>query len=129
MILLGGIFWMGDLIVTRQQLVIAERYVAWNKGLRYDGKVGIDTGTLHRYFFADADGSPNPWHKPTSGDGKIDKTFDWSHVASGKSRCAWSFRIGCGTCSTPVTRSTIPVLRIRSGAARTRPEGAEACRA
>ncbi len=84
MILLGGIFWLGDLIVTRQQLVIAERYVAWNKGLRYDDKGEIDTGTLHRYFFADADGSPNPWHKPTSGDGKIDKTYDWSHVASGQ---------------------------------------------
>jgi len=84
MILLGGIFWIGDLIVTRQQLVIAERYVAWNTGLRYDDKGKTDAETIHRLFFADADGTPNPWHKPTAGDGTVDKTFDWSHVASGQ---------------------------------------------
>ena len=84
MILLGGIFWIGDLIATRQQLVVAERYVAWNKGLRYDDKGEIDTGTLHKLFFTDAEGAPDPFHTPTLGDGKIDATFDWSHAASGQ---------------------------------------------
>jgi hypothetical protein len=84
MILLGGIFWIGDLIVTRQQLVVAERYVAWNTGLRYADKGQTDAGTLHRLFFADADGTPNPWHRPTASDGKIDKAYDWSHAASGQ---------------------------------------------
>lgn len=84
MILLGGIFWIGDLIVTRQQLVVAERYVAWNTGLRYNDKGKTDAETIHRLFFTDADGSPNPWHKPSASDGKIDKTFDWSHAASGQ---------------------------------------------
>lgn len=86
MILLGGIFWIGDLMVTRQQLVIADRYVAWNKGLRYDDRGQIDAGTVHRLFFAEANGSPSQYHTPKTSDGKIDKTCDWSHVASGQVR-------------------------------------------
>lgn len=86
MIVLGGIFWIGDLMVTRQQLVLADRYVAWNKGLRYDDKGQTDAGTVHRLFFAEADGAPSPYHRPTSSDGKIDEAYDWSHKASGQVR-------------------------------------------
>ena len=86
MIMLGGIFWIGDLIVTRQQLVIADRYVAWNKGMRHDDKGQTDAGTVHRLLFADADGAPSQYHKPTAGDGKIDAVYDWSHKASGQVR-------------------------------------------
>ncbi len=86
MIVLGGILWIGDLMVARQQLVIADRYVAWNKGLRYDDKGQTDASTLHRLFFAEANGSPSRYHKPTQSDGKIDQVFDWSHAASGQVR-------------------------------------------
>lgn len=86
LILLGGILWIGDLMVTRQQLVIADRYVAWNKGLRYDDKGQTDVGTVHRLFFAEANGSPSPYHRPTVSNGKVDKVFDWSQKASGQVR-------------------------------------------
>ena len=86
MIMLGGILWIGDLIVTRQQLVIADRYVAWNKGLRYDDRGQTDAGTVHRLFFSEANGSPSQYHRPTSSDGKIDQAYDWSHKASGQVR-------------------------------------------
>jgi hypothetical protein len=86
MIILGGLMWIGDLMVTRQQLVIADRYVAWNKGLRYSDKGQTDAATVHRLFFAEANGSPSPYHRPTASDGKIDKVYDWSHQASGQVR-------------------------------------------
>ena len=86
MIMLGGIFWIGDLMVTRQQLVVADRYVAWNKGLRYDDRGQTDPATVHRLFFAEANGAPSRYHQPKICDAKIDKTYDWSHVASGQVR-------------------------------------------
>jgi len=86
MILLCGILWIGDLIVTRQQLVIADRYVAWNKGLRYGDRGQTDVGTVHRLFFADAAGVPSAYHRPTASDGRIDQVYDWSHKVSGQVR-------------------------------------------
>ena len=86
MILLGGIFWIGDLMVARQRLVVADRYVAWNKGLRYDDKGQTDAGTVRRLFFSQADGSANPYQRPTASDGRIDAVYDWSHKASGQVR-------------------------------------------
>lgn len=83
MIVLGGILWIGDLMVTRQQLVIADRYVAWNRGMRHDDKGQIDAGTVHQLFFAEANGSPSQYHQPKASEGKIEKTDDWSHRASG----------------------------------------------
>lgn len=86
MILLGGILWLGDLLVTRQQLVIADRYVAWNKGMRYDDKGQTDAATVHRLFFAEANGAPSEYHRPVAGDGRIDAVYDWCHKASGQVR-------------------------------------------
>ncbi|HOE60409.1 MAG TPA: hypothetical protein P5125_04485 [Kiritimatiellia bacterium] len=86
MIFLGGVMWVGDLLVTRQQLVIADRFVAWNHGLRYPDKEKTDPGTIHRYFFTEANGAPSPYHQPSSSDARIDETFDWSHAASGQVR-------------------------------------------
>ena len=86
MIFLGGVMWVGDLMVTRQQLVIADRYVAWNTGLRYDDKGKTDPGSVHQLFFTDAAGSPSHYHIPSSSDGKIDKNYDWSQEASGQVR-------------------------------------------
>ena len=84
MIVLGGIFWVGDLMVTRQQLVIADRYVAWNKGLRYDDKGKVDAGTVHQLFFAEANGSPSQYHVPEATEALILQEFDWSHEAIGQ---------------------------------------------
>jgi hypothetical protein len=86
MILLGGILWIGDLIVTRQQLVIADRYVAWNKGLRYGDRGQTDAGTVHRLFFAEAGGAPSAYHRPTASEGRVDQVYDWSHKVSGQVR-------------------------------------------
>ncbi len=86
MIFLGGVMWVGDLMVTRQQLVVADRYVAWNTGLRYDDKGKTDPETVHQLFFTDAAGSPSLYHIPSSSNGKIDKDYDWSQEASGQVR-------------------------------------------
>lgn len=86
MIFIGGVMWVGDLMVTRQQLVIADRYVAWNTGLRYDDKGKTDAGTVHKTFFTEANGAPSQYHKPSSSNGKVEKDFDWSHAVSGQVR-------------------------------------------
>lgn len=86
MILLGGIFWLGDLMITRQQLVIADRYIAWNKGMRHPDPGRFDTAAIHQLFFSDADNQPSAYHKPLSASGTIDEVFDWSHQVSGQAR-------------------------------------------
>lgn len=86
MVLLGGIFWLGDLMITRQQLVVADRYIAWNKGMRHADRGRIDNAAIHTLFFADADGNPSSYHKPISCNGRIDEEYDWSHKASGQAR-------------------------------------------
>ena len=79
MILLGGILWIGDLMVARQKLVIADRYVVWNYGCRYNPG-GFDAGTIHERFFDSSD-----YRQPS--DVKTDKEeFDWSLKALGEVR-------------------------------------------
>ncbi len=86
MILLGGIFWIGDLMIARQKLVIADRYIAWNKGVRYSDRGQTDTATVRKLFFSDADGSPIPYRTPTACDARIEGVYDWSHKVSGQVR-------------------------------------------
>ena len=76
MILLGGILWIGDLMVARQKLVMADRYSVWNYGCRYNPG-GYDAGTIHQRFFDSSD-----YKKPT----KVEtdkKEYDWSLEAKG----------------------------------------------
>ena len=77
MILLGGIMWIGDLMVTRQQLLIANRYVVWNYGCRYNPG-GYDAATLHERFFDSSE-----YRKPKDVQTQK-KDYDWSVEASGK---------------------------------------------
>ncbi len=84
MIMLGGIFWIGELMIARQKLVIADRYIAWNKGLRYDDKGQIDSGTIRRFYFSEPGGAPLQNHRVTSTQGTIVDNFDWSHAATGQ---------------------------------------------
>ena len=84
LIMLGGIFWIGDLTLTRQQLLVADRYVAWNRGLRYGDKGAVDAGAVHALLFSDKGGTPSPEHVPTASQTSIDADRDWSHVASGQ---------------------------------------------
>ena len=84
MIMLGGIFWIGDLAVTRQQLLIADRYVAWNKGLRYDDRGQTGAGILHQLFFSDKEGIPSADHQPSVDSAEIQAVYDWSQVANGQ---------------------------------------------
>jgi len=77
MILLGGIIWLGDLMVARQSLMIADRYVAWSYGSRYNPGQ-YDTGTLHDRFFDSSD-----FRKPTSAPTSR-KVYDWCLEATGQ---------------------------------------------
>lgn len=84
MVMLGGIFWIGDLTVTRQQLLAADRYVAWNKGLRYDDRGAVDADTVHRLFFSDKYGVKSETHPPTVRSAEVSATYDWSQEARGQ---------------------------------------------
>ena len=84
MVLLGGIFWIGDLTVTRQQLLVADRYLAWNKGVRYDDKGAVDADTLHQLFFSDREGVKIQEHPPTVRAAEVTAVYDWSQEAQGQ---------------------------------------------
>lgn len=57
--LITGTLWIGDLILARQRLVIADRYVAWNLGNRHRDGVALATlyGEVQDTFFAPGHGS------------------------------------------------------------------------
>ena len=84
MVMLGGIFWIGELTVARQKLLLADRYLAWNKGMRYDDRGQTDAGTVGRLFFADKSGAVAPGHTPNVLFADITKQYDWSHAAAGQ---------------------------------------------
>ncbi len=86
MILLGGTFWIGELMIARQKLVICDRYIAWNKGLRYDDSGEIDAGTVHHLFFIEPDGTILNNQRVTSSSGTIAHNFDWSHASEGQAK-------------------------------------------
>lgn len=55
MVVLGGMFWIGDIKLARQKLMMADRYAAWNAGNRHrSGKGGID-GEIRNAFFRQAE--------------------------------------------------------------------------
>jgi hypothetical protein len=84
MVMLGGIFWIGELTVARQQLLLADRYLAWNKGMRHDDRGQTDAATLGRLFFADKSGAVTPGHTPEVLFAGITENYDWSHAAEGQ---------------------------------------------
>jgi hypothetical protein len=43
LVLIGGIFWLGELMLAKQKLVVADRYAAWNLGNRHRDGVGPQT--------------------------------------------------------------------------------------
>jgi hypothetical protein len=84
MIMLGGIFWIGDLTWTRQKLLLADRYLAWNKGMRHDDRGQTDAGTVGRLFLADKSGAVTPGHTLNVLFVDITQQYDWSHAAAGQ---------------------------------------------
>lgn len=85
MILIGGTFWIGELMLARQKLVMTNRYVAWNRGLRYSDAGTRDIPTVQRLFFIDSETrAPSDHRRVTRADATIDRTYDWSHQASGQ---------------------------------------------
>ena len=84
MIMLGGIFWIGELTVTRQQLLISDRYVAWNKGLRYDDRGQTGADDIHQLFFSDKNGVKSQDHQPSVRSAAIEADYDWSHIVNGQ---------------------------------------------
>lgn len=77
MMLIGGMLWIGDLTVTKQKLVIADRYAAWNRGNRY--RPGISAATLQSEvqtgFFP---GDANKAVSIATASGNVPR---WSHAA------------------------------------------------
>jgi len=84
MVMLGGMCWISDLMMTRQKLLVADRYVAWNRGLRYADRGSIGAGDLHRLFFSDKYQVPSPYHAPTVQAAVIERDYDWSQAAGGQ---------------------------------------------
>ncbi len=55
LVVLGGMFWIGDIKLARQKLMIADRYAAWNAGNRHRNfKERID-GEIRDAFFRQSD--------------------------------------------------------------------------
>ena len=51
-VLLGGIMWVGDLVLARERLVISDRYAAWNIGNRNSPKtLGSLRSKIQKIFF------------------------------------------------------------------------------
>lgn len=84
MILLGGLSWIGDLMITRQKLLVADRYVAWNNGLRYPDKGPFGANDLHRLFFSDRNRVPSQYHAPRVRSAAIEDDYEWSHASAGQ---------------------------------------------
>ena len=78
-ILLGGIMWIGDLMIARTKLVIADRYAVWNYGCRYEPG-GYSGGMIHSRFFDASE------FKQVSGVTTEKTEYDWSQKASGEVR-------------------------------------------
>lgn len=76
MILLGGIMWIGDLMVTRQKLVVADRYVVWNQMSRYNPG-GTGTGAIHQKFFDSSE------HRTVTRVEVDKEDFDWIRKSFG----------------------------------------------
>jgi len=51
LILIGGIMWIGDLMLAKQQTIIADRYGAWNLGNMHRGSAGPLGNELQDNFF------------------------------------------------------------------------------
>jgi hypothetical protein len=53
-VMIGGIFWVGELCLAKNKLVMADRYAAWNAGNRHRvSKGGIQSEIQNTYFRKD----------------------------------------------------------------------------
>lgn len=77
LVMLGGIIWIGDLMLTRQKLVIADRYATWNYGSRHEPGEH-DAGAIHQRFFDSSE-----YRRPTAVQ-KERQDFDWMLRARGQ---------------------------------------------
>ncbi|MDT8389374.1 MAG: TadE/TadG family type IV pilus assembly protein [Lentisphaeria bacterium] len=51
-VLIGGIFWIGELMLAKHKLVNADRFAAWTAGNRHaDSGSGAIKGTLQQHIF------------------------------------------------------------------------------
>jgi len=51
LVIIGGTMWLGDLILAKQKLVIADRYAAWNAGNRHRADGGGIRGEIQDNMF------------------------------------------------------------------------------
>ncbi len=51
-VLIGGMFWLGDLLLAKHKLVTADRYAAWNAGNRHAGGTGGIKDKIQNTLFA-----------------------------------------------------------------------------
>jgi len=50
-VLLGGVFWIGELMLSKTKLLMADRYAAWNAGNRHRMNKGGIQGELQNTYF------------------------------------------------------------------------------
>ena len=55
LVVLGGMFWIGDIKLARQKLVAADRYAAWNAGNRHRLDKGGIENEMQTAFFLEAE--------------------------------------------------------------------------
>lgn len=51
LVLIGGTFWIGELILAKQKLVGSDRFAAWNAGNRHAGGTGGIRPALQQQLF------------------------------------------------------------------------------
>ena len=75
MVLLGGIMWVGDLVLARGRLVVSDRYAAWNMGNRHSVKsLGQVKSLAQRIFF---DPGHRPYERIDGGVGQAKRPVRW----------------------------------------------------
>ncbi len=54
LVLIGGMFWLGELMLAKHKLVASDRFAAWNAGNRHgNGTGGIDAKLKENMFATD----------------------------------------------------------------------------
>lgn len=58
LVLIGGIFWVGEIYLARNKAILADRYASWAGSNRHDGAKGAIQGTLEVIYYPNAKVGP-----------------------------------------------------------------------
>ena len=90
MVLIGGTMWIGDLILAKQRLVIADRYAAWNVGNRHRTTPDLEQEIQKKFFSGVVDFQDV--HPMTVAGGSVQRWwhFAWANVPMTVSMPVWT---------------------------------------